>query len=68
MLRRVIWYILTALMMETVNTSETSVSVYQTTRRNIPKDSHLHTRCRKNPNSREKEFNYKSQYYREFTN
>jgi hypothetical protein len=27
--------------METVSTSETSVSFYQTTRRNIPEDSHL---------------------------
>jgi hypothetical protein len=30
-----------ALMMEAVNTSETSVNFYQTTRRNIPEDSHL---------------------------
>jgi hypothetical protein len=30
------------LMMETVSTSETSVNYYQTTRRNIPEDSHLH--------------------------
>jgi hypothetical protein len=29
-------------------TSETSVNVYQTTRRNIPEDSHLHTRRREN--------------------
>jgi hypothetical protein len=35
-------YCLVALMMEAVNTSETSVSIYQTTRRNIPEDSHLH--------------------------
>jgi hypothetical protein len=27
--------------METVSTSETSVSFYQTTRRNIPEDSHI---------------------------
>jgi hypothetical protein len=27
--------------METVNTSETSVNIYQPTRRNIPEDSHL---------------------------
>jgi hypothetical protein len=33
-----------ALMMEAVNTSETSVTTYQTTRRNVPWDSHLHTR------------------------
>jgi hypothetical protein len=30
-----------ALMMEAESTSETSVNTYQTTRRNIPKDSHL---------------------------
>jgi hypothetical protein len=30
-----------ALMMEAVSSSETSVSVYQTTRRKIPEDSHL---------------------------
>jgi hypothetical protein len=28
-------------MMEAVNTSETSVNLYQTTRRNNPEDSHL---------------------------
>jgi hypothetical protein len=56
MLCRVIWQKLTydsevltasiiraiALMMEAVRTSETSVSFYQTARRNIPEDSHLH--------------------------
>jgi hypothetical protein len=31
-----------ALMMEAVNTSETSVNFYQTTRGSIPEDSHLH--------------------------
>jgi hypothetical protein len=36
-----------ALMMVTVSTSETSVNFYQTTRRNIPEDSHLHIRRRK---------------------
>jgi hypothetical protein len=36
------------LMMETARTSETSVNVYQTTRCNIPEDSHLHTRRREN--------------------
>jgi hypothetical protein len=57
MLRRVVWYKLTeisevltasivALMMETVSTSGASVSFYQTTRRNIPEDSNLHTRRR----------------------
>jgi hypothetical protein len=30
------------LMMEAVSTSETSVTVYQTTRGNIPEDSRLH--------------------------
>jgi hypothetical protein len=29
--------------MEAVSTSETSVNFYQTTRRNIPEDSHLQT-------------------------
>jgi hypothetical protein len=37
-----------ALMMEAVSTSETSANVYQTTRRNNPEDSHLHTRRREN--------------------
>jgi hypothetical protein len=37
-----------ALMMETANTSETPVSFYQATRRNILEDSHLHTRHREN--------------------
>jgi hypothetical protein len=37
-----------AMMMEAVGTSETSVNFYQTTRRNIPEDSHLHTRRREN--------------------
>jgi hypothetical protein len=36
------------LMKETVSTSETSVSFYQTTLRNIPEDYHLHTRRREN--------------------
>jgi hypothetical protein len=58
MLRRVVWYksadvsemlaasIIIALMMGAANTSETSINFYQTTRRNIPEDSHLHT-CRR---------------------
>jgi hypothetical protein len=33
---------------QAVNTSETSVSFYQTTWRNIPQDTHLHTRRREN--------------------
>jgi hypothetical protein len=48
MLRRVVWYkrtnvsqVLAALMMEAASTSETLVNFYQTTRRNIPEDSHL---------------------------
>jgi hypothetical protein len=32
------------LMMEALRTSETSVNFYETTRRNIPEDSHFHTR------------------------
>jgi hypothetical protein len=35
-------------MMEAENSSETSVNFYQTTRRNNPEDSHLHTRRREN--------------------
>jgi hypothetical protein len=37
-----------SLMMEAVNTSEASVSIYQTTRRNFPEDSHFHTRRSEN--------------------
>jgi hypothetical protein len=40
-------------MMEAANTSETSVNFYQTTRRNIPEDSHFDTRHRKNLKSRQ---------------
>jgi hypothetical protein len=36
------------MMREAVSTSETSVNFYQSARRNIPEDSHLHTRCCKN--------------------
>jgi transposase-like protein len=36
-------------MMEAVSISETSVNFYQTTRRNIPEDSHFHIRRRENP-------------------
>jgi hypothetical protein len=36
------------MMMKAVNTSETSVNFYQTTRRNIQKDSNFHIRCCKN--------------------
>jgi hypothetical protein len=34
---------LITLMMESVSSSETSVNIYQTTRLNIPEDSHAHT-------------------------
>jgi hypothetical protein len=55
MLRRVLWKKFTdvsealtasitrTMKIETANTPETSVNFYQTTRRNIPEDSHLHT-------------------------
>jgi hypothetical protein len=57
MLRRVDWQKITFAsnarsasnireMMEATSTSETSVNLYQTTRRNIPEDSHLHNRRR----------------------
>jgi hypothetical protein len=39
------------LMMEAVSISETSVNFYEITRHNIPENSHLHTRCRENPES-----------------
>jgi hypothetical protein len=39
-------------MMEAASTSETSANFYQTTRRNNPHDSHLHTRRRENLKSR----------------
>jgi hypothetical protein len=35
-------------MMEAVSISETLVNFYEPTRRNIPEDSHVHTRCRWN--------------------
>jgi hypothetical protein len=41
-----------ALITEGASTSETSANFYQTTRRNNPKDSHLHTRRRENLKSR----------------
>jgi hypothetical protein len=40
--------IIRTLMMEALSTSETSVILYETTRRNIPEDSHIHTRRREN--------------------
>jgi hypothetical protein len=36
------------LMMEALSTSETSVNLYETTRRNIQENRHLHTRHREN--------------------
>jgi hypothetical protein len=38
----------TALMIELVRTSETSVNINLTTRRYIPEDSKRYTRCREN--------------------
>jgi hypothetical protein len=38
-------------MMEAASTSETSLNYYQTTLRNNPEDSHIHTRRRENPKS-----------------
>jgi hypothetical protein len=35
-------------MMEAVITSDISLNFYETTRHNIPEDSHLHTRRREN--------------------
>jgi hypothetical protein len=40
--------VMIALMMKAESTSETSVIIYQTTRCNIPEDSHLHTRRSEN--------------------
>jgi hypothetical protein len=46
-MKAVFWVVapcsLVALMMEAASTSEKSVNFYQTTRRNNPEDSHLHT-------------------------
>jgi hypothetical protein len=38
----------TALMMEALSTCEKSVFFFQTTRRNIPEDSHIHNHSREN--------------------
>jgi hypothetical protein len=40
--------IIIALMMKAVSTSETFFNIYQTTRRNIPEDNHLHARRSEN--------------------
>jgi hypothetical protein len=37
-----------ALIMEAMTTSQTMVSLYETTRRNIPEDSRFQTRCHEN--------------------
>jgi hypothetical protein len=42
---------LIVLMMDAVNTSETSVDFYETTRHNIPEGYHLHIRRRENVKS-----------------
>jgi hypothetical protein len=39
------------LMIEVLSSCETSDNIYQTTWRNIPKNSHLYTRLRENPKS-----------------
>jgi hypothetical protein len=44
----VFWLTSSSLMMEEVRFSETSANIYRTTWRNIPEDSHLHTRRREN--------------------
>jgi hypothetical protein len=43
-IRAIIVLPMIALMMEAGSTSETSINFHQTTRRNIPEDSHLHIR------------------------
>jgi hypothetical protein len=42
--------------MEAVSTSETSVNFYETTRCNIPEDSHIHTHCRENLKSQTEDY------------
>jgi hypothetical protein len=46
--RRFRYAYIIALIMEAVSTSKMSVNFYQTTRRNKPEDSQLHTRRREN--------------------
>jgi hypothetical protein len=55
MLRRVLWHIAgtTALMMVAESTTETLVNFNQTTRCNIPEDSHLHCHRRDNLKSQD---------------
>jgi hypothetical protein len=74
MLRRVVSYKLTNVTemlatsiiraMEAVNTSETSVSFYETTWRNSPEDSHLHTRHPENLKSHKMIPNAANKYWR----
>jgi hypothetical protein len=45
------------LMMDAVSSSETSVSFYQTTWRNIPEGSHLHIRLREKQKSHKRRDN-----------
>jgi hypothetical protein len=54
---------LIALMMEAASTSETSVNFYQTTRRNIPEDTHLHTLSRQNLKSHIKVSGHWKEYF-----
>jgi hypothetical protein len=57
MLYRIVWKMLTdvseeltasIIRVEAVSSSETSINMYQTTRCNVPEDSHLHTRRSEN--------------------
>jgi hypothetical protein len=51
---------LIALIIKALSASETTANLYQTTRLNIPEDSHLHTRRRENLRSHLKEFPLKA--------
>lgn len=44
----VFWDVASCSMIELINDSETSVSLYQITQRNIPEDSHLRVHRREN--------------------
>jgi hypothetical protein len=48
----------------TVNASETSIVVYQTTGRNIPEHSHVHTRCHENRKPRPEQFTLTSAVFK----
>jgi hypothetical protein len=52
-----------AMMMDAASTYETSVNFYQTTRRNNPEDSHLHTRRRENLKSRYMKIDMVQQFF-----